>query len=295
MNIDFDFDRMETLLRQFNRISGVRYSLLDTFGKVVCFSSDMTQFCEMMNASKEGHARCVHCDADAIEEVKRLTNGYLVYRCHAGLIEVIVPVRQHGKVLAYIVFGQLASDGELAENWNMVRHAIAWHPAQDAFREPFEHLLFMNDLEIDSCAQILDACSAYIWMEGVIRTAFMSDEQILNAYISEHYTEQLALADISKALSISTTKLCGIAAKQGSTVNKMILQKRIVEAKRYLKQGSMHVADIASLVGISDYNYFTRIFKASTGETPNTYRKRHQRECAKTTDNTANDRNGSGR
>lgn len=276
MNIDFDFDRMETLLRHFFRISGVRYSLLDTNGDIVCYSSEMTPFCGRMNSSNEGHARCAQCDFDAIERVKQLTSGYLAYRCHAGLIEVIIPVRQHGRVLAYIMFGQIASSGDLSDNWEMVRRSIAWHPTPDAFREPFEQCLFMNDSKIEACAQVLDACSAYIWMEGMIRTAFMSDEQMLNAYISEHYAEQLTLAGISCALSMSTTKLCGIAAKQGSTVNTMIIKRRMAEAKKLLKQSSMHIAAIAQLVGVSDYNYFSRIFKATTGETPSAYRKRHQ-------------------
>ena len=45
------------------------------------------------------------------------------------------------------------------------------------------------------------------------------------------------------------------------------------KAKLLLGETDSPVKDIASQVGIFDYNYFTKVFKAYTGVTPSRYRK----------------------
>ena len=43
-----------------------------------------------------------------------------------------------------------------------------------------------------------------------------------------------------------------------------------------LQQGDAPISDVAEAVGYSDYNYFTKIFRAATGQTPSAYRKTHR-------------------
>lgn len=273
MGLDFDFEKMEQLLISFHRISNVRYSLADVNNNLVCFSSDPSEFCTRMNALPEGHARCINCDADAIACAKKSRDGYYSYRCHAGLLEAVIPVRQHGEVIAYIFFGQMAAPENMERQWEETRRAIDWFPDADSMREAFMKLQQVNPDMVDGCARILEACSSYIWMEGVIRSGAMSDEQQLNHYISEHYAEPLTLDSIAHALSMSKTKLCSIAAKQGTTVMAMINTRRMEEAKRLFRHRNDRVAEVACLVGVRDYNYFSKLFRAYTGKTPSAFRK----------------------
>ncbi len=276
MPLAFDFDRMEELLQCFSNISGVRYSLMDKAGTIICHSNDFAPFCVAMNASQEGHARCRQCDAQAIQKTAA-QGGPQIYHCHAGLVEAVIPVLQHGEPLAYIFFGQMRDAGPLEDCWQRTRNRLDWMDDPNALREPFMALKPMNHDVVESCSKILEACSAYIWMEGVIRSAFMSDEQLLNQYISEHYAETLTLDGIASALSMSKTKLCSIASKLGTTVMKMVNVKRMEEAKRILRHSDDRINEIASMVGLRDFNYFTKQFKAYCGETPRAYQKRHRK------------------
>jgi AraC-like DNA-binding protein len=281
MYLDFDFEKMERLLNSFYKISSVRYCLMDHCSNIMCVSSEHCSFCARMNATREGHARCEQCDADAVDRAKNTKSGHLIYRCHAGLIEAVIPVRQHGDILAYIMFGQMVDSQNLEEEWKRTRSLIDWMPDADSYRDAFMQVKRMDDKMIEGCADILEACSSYIWMDGMIKSAFMSDEQLLNHYIAEHYAEPLTLDSIAKALSMSKTKLCSVAAKQETTVMTMVNTRRMEEAKRMFRHRSDRVAEIAYLVGIRDYNYFTKLFKAYTGETPRAYQKRCRNKVAK--------------
>lgn len=52
-----------------------------------------------------------------------------------------------------------------------------------------------------------------------------------------------------------------------------IRQLRIQKAKQYLSDTDLHIYEIAELVGIPDYNYFTKIFKKEANCTPKEFRE----------------------
>ena len=52
---------------------------------------------------------------------------------------------------------------------------------------------------------------------------------------------------------------------------------RIRNAKELLLSTNEQVGEIARKVGIPDYNYFTKIFRKMTGQTPTQYRKNKER------------------
>lgn len=277
MQVDFDFEKMEQLLKSFYHISNVRYSLADTNNNLLCFSSEFSSFCSAMNGNEEGHCRCKQSDGDAIAHAAKMAEPYYTYRCHAGLLETIIPIRQHGDVIAYIMFGQMIESGDAEAQWQDTARRISWLVDWASYRNDFMKLQRLDRTTIQSCAEVLNACSSYICMEGLVRSASMSDEQQLHFFISHHYTEQLSLDKIAKALSMSKTKLCGVASRQGTTVMAMVNQKRMEEAKRFLRNRNDRISEISYLVGIRDYNYFTKLFKAYTGETPRAYQERFRK------------------
>ncbi len=274
MQLDFDFEKMKQLLTSFYKISGVRYSLLDMSGNVLCCSSDFSPFCSRMNADEEGHDRCRKCDAHAVAYSAHMTAPYYTYRCHAGLLETIIPVRQLGDTIACIIFGQFVDDGDMESQWLDTQKRIRFLPHPESLRDPFLALQQIGPETIQGCADILNACSSYICMEGVIRRSSMSDEQLLDGYIAAHYTEKLTLDGMARALSMSKTRLCSIAAGRGTTVMTMVNQKRMEEAKRLLRHVNDRVSEVAHQVGIHDYSYFTKLFTRYVGETPSAYQKR---------------------
>ena len=59
----------------------------------------------------------------------------------------------------------------------------------------------------------------------------------------------------------------------GVSLMTYISEQRIQTAKRLLSTTEMSVREVASYVGIPDWNYFTKLFKKSAGCTPSEYHK----------------------
>ena len=59
----------------------------------------------------------------------------------------------------------------------------------------------------------------------------------------------------------------------GSTISNYLIAMRITKAKQLLRFTDMTVDEIGSTVGMSDANYFSRMFRKVEGISPREYRK----------------------
>lgn len=97
--------------------------------------------------------------------------------------------------------------------------------------------------------------------------------KILN-HIEFNLDAKITLQELADENSVSVPHLSNQFKKEvGVTVIKHINHLRIVEAAKLLHNSSITIQDVASCIGIYDYNYFTKVFKKETGKTPTEYRK----------------------
>lgn len=274
MNLSFDFEKMHSLLSSFDNISGLRYSLSDSKCNFLCTSNDMSPFCTIINSNQCGHQMCVKSDMDALAASKNLNKPYYTYRCHAGILNTLMPLYNPSTMepFAYIYFGQMIHDSDINKQWLTCLEKTKWLN-NDALEAAFYRLRKVDERYIDSCAAILCSCYSYIWMDGILKSSNLTDEELLIQYIDAHYMDPITLDSIAKDLSVSKTKLCSLASKRGTTVMSMINDKRMKAAKKLLSYNNYHISDISFLVGINDYNYFSKIFRKNYGISPREYRK----------------------
>lgn len=97
-------------------------------------------------------------------------------------------------------------------------------------------------------------------------------------YILLHLSSPLSLQQIAQALHVHPAHLSRkFKEETGMTVTEFIQRKRIDEAKYYLERGHLSITDVAFKVGFNDLNYFDKVFKKMTSETPSQYVKRNRR------------------
>ena len=96
---------------------------------------------------------------------------------------------------------------------------------------------------------------------------------IARAYIDEHYTADIALADVAAASNISSSRLSGLFKKEtGSSVMAYRNELRLVKAAQLLLHSNLRIADIGDRVGYSEQAFFSRIFRKHLGMSPRQYR-----------------------
>ena len=94
-------------------------------------------------------------------------------------------------------------------------------------------------------------------------------------YIEENVGKDISLNEISERLNISSYYFSKLFKEETNEGFVEYLTKRRVElAKEMMKDPSKSIKEIGSECGYSDPNYFSRIFKKSTGMTPTEYKER---------------------
>ncbi|MBQ8800712.1 MAG: PocR ligand-binding domain-containing protein [Clostridium sp.] len=278
MNILFHNDELLRLLDNLYTLTGIRANIYDFSGRDICLTDQHVSFCSKINACPEGHARCLACDAQAVRHCDERDSIYF-YRCHAGICEAVIPIFSDGTPMAYLAFGQHLDNSDINKQWERTRATLGWYPGgPDALKEDFFSFRQYSPQEISACAEILKALASYIHLAGMIQTTEYTDLQRLEIYLDRHYMEKLSLASISSDLGISRTKLCSLAKRLsgGKTLSQMIAERRVAAAKLQLMKSDKPISAVAESVGITDYNYFTKIFRSLTNTTPSAFRKQYR-------------------
>lgn len=106
----------------------------------------------------------------------------------------------------------------------------------------------------------------------------MEDEEDLirkvKIFVEENYSRKLTLETIAEEVYMTPSYLSRLyKQKTGENLFDAINQRRMKEAQRYIAYSNKKMWEIASLVGIEDTAYFSRVFKKYTGYSPREYER----------------------
>lgn len=128
----------------------------------------------------------------------------------------------------------------------------AVRPRAEAFREAAEE---EDELEED----------------GNIRLSKVGE--MISQYIHENYMYDLSMQELARTMNYSEPYFCKLF-KQCFNKNftSYLTEYRVNEAKKMLEQPTVNVKEIGKAVGYADSNYFAKVFKRMTGQSPTEYR-----------------------
>ncbi len=93
-------------------------------------------------------------------------------------------------------------------------------------------------------------------------------------YIELHFYQKITVEDIAKSLNISTSYLYRSFIKEiGISPKQYLINYRMGEAKRLLKNTEFTITEVANAVGFDDVLAFSRAFKLYNHISPTDYRK----------------------
>ena len=106
---------------------------------------------------------------------------------------------------------------------------------------------------------------------GVNRLSLMTS--MIQEYIQKNYMREISMSDGARAVKYSEPYFCKMFKQQfGQNFTSYVAEYRIKEAKKLLMQPNVNVKEVGERVGYPDSNYFTKVFRRMTGESPSEYR-----------------------
>ncbi|QGH36029.1 response regulator [Gracilibacillus salitolerans] len=133
--------------------------------------------------------------------------------------------------------------------------------------------------ELNSQKRVMDHLVqlARIIIERVSNTRITDGKLIVDGvkrYLDQHYGNDVSLTALSELFHINSAYLSEIFKLQvGQNFSEYLVERRMKEAKKFLKDRHLKIIDVANLVGFSSSAYFSTVFKKHVGQTPAEYRK----------------------
>lgn len=93
-------------------------------------------------------------------------------------------------------------------------------------------------------------------------------------YVQQNYQEDISMQDAARAMGYSEAYFCKLFKQCfGKNFTAYLTEYRVDKAKKLLRNPLVNVRDVSNAVGYADSNYFTKVFKRMTGQSPTEYRK----------------------
>lgn len=273
MLINFHIEKLDNLLRDFYLLTGLTISVWDANFKQLSFQpKEMCGFCRIVKNSPKGKQRCFLSDKAvclACAKAKKPITHY----CHAGLVDTAVPIRYKDSVLGYVMFGQI-KDGTTDNTKTLQKLSREIQVDYSDLLKNYEELDIYNSDKINAASNILRAATRYIWLSEYIDIGYDTLASNIDDYIKGNLTKDVSINSICNAFKISKNKLYRISNEWFKMpIGEYIQLARINEAKLLLSSTDIPIGQISVMVGINDYNYFSKFFRLRVGVSPLKYRK----------------------
>lgn len=101
-------------------------------------------------------------------------------------------------------------------------------------------------------------------------SVFQEFINLLETHLREHHSVNF----YAEAVHLTPRQLSSIAKKfTGRTAKQIILERVILESKRLLKHSNASVKEISYALGFKDPSYFSKVFKGTSGMSPNQFKE----------------------
>lgn len=275
MSLTLNVSELKELMKSFYMLSGIRFVLFDNaFKPILSYPENDCMFCSIMKSHTTTRRKCNYADRRQCEKCEK-ENKLVLYKCHAGLVEAVLPLHENEKIIGYLMFGQITDNADKSELFSRAQRLSDELEFDMALlTRGIDSIRYKTSEQIRSAAKIMEACTSYIINRELITPENNKIFEDAKEYIEEHLGDTLDVENVCEALNVGRTKLYEIFKKEIKMgVSKYILRRRMHRAKKLLKTTDLSIPEIADSVGFADYNYFGRVFKKTYGKSPRSYKK----------------------
>lgn len=269
--INYDIKKINNALLDFYNATGIDMEFLKTdFSPAGSERLAGNRYCLKMQSKPSGRKACTHSDRQLLEKCRESKKTEM-HICHAGLVNVAIPLLYDDIIIGYIIFGRMKPNTDFDTIRDYIKSLDIDANKAEALYEDIP--LYESD-KIRSVSNIAIMLAKYILLKNMIKPDLSESMQKAVDYISQNLEKELSIKSISKSINVSKSVLYkNFHTHFNCTVSEYINTKRIEKAIELIDKTDMSIEEISQSVGFSTASYFSKTFKKQMGVSPLKYKK----------------------
>ncbi len=268
MTISYNTERLKEIVDDICTLTGVAMSIVDNnFNRLYTNKNKQHSLCALVQSTLTGAENCKKCDSVMLGAAKEGRRPFS-HICHAGLFDTSVPIIKNGITAGYILLGGIRAAEE--PDGKTLEKLCSWGLDEELTKRKYNETVFLSEAERSSLLRLVTT----ILFEHAIEINHGELMNGITEHVENNLSGELSVEEICKTFFISKNRLYeSFHSYFGMTPNEYVTERRIKKAKSLLNSGEKTIAEIAEMVGIGSYAYFSKLFKKHTGMTPKKYRR----------------------
>ncbi|MDR0759406.1 MAG: PocR ligand-binding domain-containing protein, partial [Treponema sp.] len=274
LDLFFD-DQVTKLLVSFSYCFKIRLTIFSfELDKAVCigFYTGNSAYCRLVREQPGYLRHCENQDRTMCTRAEKSPSP-LVYQCHAGLGEAVIPIRLNGKVAGYIMAGQFRTrnsvPANIAQDWQNRGFPFG------ALRAAFLDQPFFEKEALNNMINLFSMLCEFIVSKDHIRLRHLDITRLVILWIEEHIGQPVTLGEAANHFGYSQSSISHVVKNHlGMNFKELCILKKIERFEAIMTSNpSLTIQNAASQVGYDDPLYFSRIYKKVRKKAPSAFVK----------------------
>ncbi len=270
MFLEFDVQKLERAMEDFYIATGVSISVMYEDYTPIGSKKSNNLYCRLIQSSKQGFVRCINSNRTLLDECKEKKKP-IMHICHAGLVEMAVPILYNDRIIGYVMLGHIRAEGISVD----FEDRLSSIPTDvNLASDVFSSLPTFEDRKLRSIMNLATMFGKYVIIENLIKPKESENLEHIRHYVYENIDKKLTALKIARGVHVSKSTLYNLVSVNfGCTVSEFINKVKIDKAKDLLQKTDLQVDEISQRLGFSSPAYFGKVFKRCVGISPLKYRK----------------------
>ncbi len=236
-------------------------------------------YCAMIRSSKSGFEACQKCDKTNARSAS-LSHNESVYKCYAGLTEIVVPLFDHvGNYIGCMTSGQFHLKGK-SHACKKVVAEIASSNKLDPVRlfGLYGKTKVLSSTQVEGMIKYLKSIGRLI-EEAHNKILFMETIDapdkiaLVKQFVKENYMKKLTVSKTARKIFMSSGHFSRFIKKELEVSFMCFVNMyRVSKAEEMLELTKRNISEIAFLSGFGSISQFNRMFKNIKGVSPRDFR-----------------------
>ena len=273
-----EFSRFSTILTQ---LTGVPMSLHSPSSDLhITYGGEIKNpLCRLIRSTGIGAKRCTVCDSGH-SRMSASRQRPLLYKCHAGFFDMIIPLFVRDVHVANLLSGQILTEPPSEAGFARMRKRLVWLSSDDTvLRAAYFSALYLPKEKVKQVMGLLEIfavqlCESLRQIRELESRLERAELRKAKEYVSSSFSDpDLRLDDAAACAGLSPAHFSHVF-KQGTGIpfTRYVQRVRLDEAKRLLTRSEKSISEICFACGFNSLANFIRVFRALEQMTPSRFK-----------------------